>query len=305
VKELPEGMIKHIHCNDLNESAVKLTKENIELNSLNEAPIEVFNLDANKFLEDAKGFDYIDIDPFGSPNFLLNSSIRRIARGGVLAVTATDTGALTGSFPTAGKMKYWARTAIIPQMHEIGLRILARKVILMGMQNQRALEPIFSYHHEHYYRIFFKVTKGKTAASKMFDSVDSWYHYCKSCGFSNSKTTQLISCPHCTKKLTIIGPCYNGPLQDKDVLEEMKEINHNEKIEKRLSMLLEESKMNEVGFFDSHDICEKNNGTAPKISFMIDQLEKKGFKAAQSTSLRTGVKTTAPFKEFLEVLGFK
>ena len=36
-------------------------------------------------------FDYIDIDPFGSPNPFLAAAIGRITRNGIVAVTATDT----------------------------------------------------------------------------------------------------------------------------------------------------------------------------------------------------------------------
>ena len=39
----------------------------------------------------SKGFDYIDLDPFGSPNIFLDSAVKRLGRNGILAVTATDT----------------------------------------------------------------------------------------------------------------------------------------------------------------------------------------------------------------------
>jgi len=301
LKELPDDMIKHIHINDLNESAVSLINKNLRINNLESDKVKVFNKDANKFLEDSLGFDYIDIDPFGSPNFLLDISMRRISRRGILAVTATDTAALAGSFPNAGKMKYWANTAIIPQKHEIALRILARKVILMGMQNQKALKPIFSYHYKHYYRIFFEVTKGKTLASQMFDKTNTWYNVCKNCGFATSSDKQLTKCSECNKDLTIVGPCYGDSLQNKEILTKMIDINNDEKINKILSKLLDESKINIVGFFDSHIVCEKHGVKAPKISYLIEHLESKGFKACQSTNELTGVKTDASFKEFLEL----
>ena len=305
LKELPQDMIKHIHVNDLSESAFSLIKKNIKLNNLESDNVKVFNKDANKFLEDSLGFDYIDIDPFGSPNFLLDLSMRRISRRGILAVTATDTAALAGSFPSAGKMKYWANTAIIPQKHEIGLRILARKVILMGMQTQKALKPIFSYHHEHYYRIFFEVTKGKTVASQMFDKTNTWYHVCKHCGFATSSNKQLINCSECGNKFIIVGPCYDGSLQKKEVLAKMININDDKKIERRLTKLFNEAKVNIVGFFDSHIVCEKHGGEAPKVNYLVEQLESKGFQASQSSNELTGVKTTASYKEFLELFNQK
>jgi tRNA (guanine26-N2/guanine27-N2)-dimethyltransferase len=216
-------------------------------------------------------------------------------------------------------MKYFANTVDIPQKHEIGLRILARKVILMGMQEEKALIPIFAYHFEHYYRIFFKVKKGKTEASKMFNLVNKEYVFCKQCGFSTINNDRLNLCHHCSSKLEFIGPCFSGNLQDKKLLEQMlKENDFNEEnkkdfdknifqsrknIHKLLISLIEESKINVVGFFDSHTLCEKNKDIKeiPKISFLIESLHKKGFLACQSANLLTGIKTNASFEEFLKL----
>lgn len=318
LKELPKQMIKHIHINDYSKDASTLIKENLLLNNFSidkintsseninqNEKISVFNLDANKFLENSFGYDYIDIDPFGSPNFLLTNSIKRISRKGILAVTATDTGALAGSYPKAGMIKYFANTENIPQKHELGLRILARKVILMGMQEEKALIPIFTYHFEHYYRIFFKVKKGKTAAAKLFNLINKEYLYCNKCGFSNLNIEKNNSCPHCSSKdVKFIGPCFSGNLQDKEFLKKMISLNQkkeNKQIDKMLNKLLEESSINQVGFYDTHDICEKSKKSIPKISYLISTLQEKGFMAVQSANVLTGIKTNASFEEFLKL----
>ena len=44
-------------------------------------------------------------------------------------------------------------------MHEIGLRILIRRVQLAGSVYDKALIPILSYSKEHYMRVFFKCEK--------------------------------------------------------------------------------------------------------------------------------------------------
>jgi len=134
--ELDEDKIKSIRINDYSKEAVDLIKENIKLNEeeLLCEDIELSQLDANQFLNESFGFDYIDIDPFGSPNFLLDSAVKRISRGGILAVTATDTSALSGTYPNAGYRKYWAKTIRQEHKHEAGIRILIRKCQLIGAQ---------------------------------------------------------------------------------------------------------------------------------------------------------------------------
>ena len=96
-----------VHFNDLNPKAYELIRENLELNNVKGV---VSNLDADLFLLNSKGFDYIDIDPFGSPNPFLAAAIGRISREGILAVTSTDTAALTGTYPKVTQRKYWAKS---------------------------------------------------------------------------------------------------------------------------------------------------------------------------------------------------
>ncbi|GAF88730.1 unnamed protein product, partial [marine sediment metagenome] len=71
LKELNKSKIKEVCFNDVNPKAVKIIKENLKLNKIKG---RVFCKDGNLFLLESQGFDYIDIDPFGSPNFLLDSA---------------------------------------------------------------------------------------------------------------------------------------------------------------------------------------------------------------------------------------
>jgi len=159
--------IKNIEMNDYDKTAVKNMKKNLKLNKVK---IKTFNKDANLFLLENRGYDFIDLDPFGSPNQFLENSIRRLSRGGVLAVVATDTAALTGTYPITTNWKYWAKSFLNPEKHELALRILIRKIQLVGSQYERALIPVFSYAKDHYYRVIFVCKKSKTEAAKIMDN---------------------------------------------------------------------------------------------------------------------------------------
>jgi tRNA G26 N,N-dimethylase Trm1 len=139
----------------------------------------------------------------------------------------------------------------------------------------------------------------------MFDLTETWYHHCKHCGFATSANKQLTNCTNCNKEFTIVGPCFGGLMQDKEILEKMSSLNQDEKIKRKLSLLLSEAEIDNVGFFDSHLICEKHGGEAPKISFLIEELKKKDFQAAQSSTLLIGIKTNASFKTLLELFNTK
>jgi len=165
LKEADEK-IESINVNDHSEKAVEIIKKNLELNKIKDKTT-VNNKDASIFLLESSGFDYIDIDPFGTPNPFLDASIKRLSRNGILAVTATDTAALTGTYENACKRKYWAKPLRNYLMHEIGLRILIRKIQLVGCQYEKALTPLLSYSKDHYYRIFFKCEKGKAKCDEI------------------------------------------------------------------------------------------------------------------------------------------
>ena len=101
--------VEKVVVNDINGKAVQLAKHNVELNGLSEKVV-VQNLDANFLLggyaAPRKRFDAIDIDPFGPPVPYLDSAIRALRNGGLLALTATDLASLCGVYPKACIRKY-------------------------------------------------------------------------------------------------------------------------------------------------------------------------------------------------------
>jgi len=151
LKELKKGKLGELHLNDNRVDFKQLILQVFALNKIKNK-IHIYNQDANEFLLQSVGFDYIDVDPFGTPNPFLDSAVKRISREGILAVTATDTAPLAGTYPKACKRKYWAMPLRNHEMHEIGLRILIRKVQLIGAQFDKALTPVLSFYKDHYLR---------------------------------------------------------------------------------------------------------------------------------------------------------
>ncbi len=249
--ELPKRKIDEIHFNDYN----KKIKNNLKLNKIDKK-IKIFNMEANLFLLQSKGFDYIDIDPFGTPNPFLESAIKRLTRGGILAVTATDTSALCGTYPKACLRKYWAIPLRNELMHEIGLRILIRKIQLIGAQYEKALEPIFSYSKDHYMRVFLRCEKGKSKV----DEILKLHSY-----FEGA------------------GPIWSGKLWDGKLVNLMVRNNKIKENEKFLKIIKDEAKINTIGFYDIHKIAKRNRlKKLPRKLELIKKLKKMGFKASET-----------------------
>ncbi|MBR9702606.1 hypothetical protein GOV10_01090 [Candidatus Woesearchaeota archaeon] len=260
LKEIPDA-IEHVTINDYDAESNKRLQKNLKKNDIKfatwtindfiehslkvEGPggrdggvilpkVLVSQLDASQLLLSSNGYDYIDIDPFGSPNPFLDASMKRLSRGGILAVTATDTSALAGSYPDACVRKYWALPCEGPRMHEVGLRILIRKVQLVGAQYQKALTPVLAYNKDHYYRIFFAVEKGKKKCDELIKQHGRWEDEAKA------------------------GPLWLGTFTDAKVIDKMLkfmetnekkgtlELEEPEKVRALLELLKEENKFKTI-----------------------------------------------------------
>jgi tRNA (guanine26-N2/guanine27-N2)-dimethyltransferase len=265
-KELDKGIIKRIYFNDYSSDATKMIKNNLVLNKV-KSKFEITSKDANLFLLESKGFDYIDIDPFGCPNKFLDAAVERIARDGILAVTATDTGALCGTYPDVCIRKYWAKPLHNYEMHEVGIRILIRKVQMIGLQYEKALVPILSIDKDHYMRIFFRCEKSK----KRCDDIASQHQFYKE-----------------------IGPIWVGKLKDQKVADKIK-------MNDKFTELLKEE-LDILGFYEMDYISSKEKIQVPKISYVIDQIKLQGYKATRTTFCETGIKTDMPYDKLLNII---
>lgn len=288
LSELPRDKICSITINDYNKNSVELIKKNIQLNKLDrkvkdkKIELNVTNSEANLLLMNSTGFDYIDIDPFGTPNPFLDNACRRLSRNGILAVTATDTSALAGTFPRACLRKYWAVPDRGPLKHELGIRILIRKVQLIGAQYEKALVPIFSYSKEHYMRIFFGCIKGKEKCDEVIQK-----HSMLKVGEGES------------------GPLWLGELWDEKIVEKMYKLSLKLDYDfdiKFLKTISDESKIKVVGFHDIHNLCKKNKLEVPSFEKICNELRKKKFVFSRTHFSEFGIKSNVGEEEMIRIL---
>ena len=282
--ELDTQTIKNISINDYNRDFLKLMKNNLKLNNIkNNKKIIISNNDANLFLLNSTGFDYIDIDPFGTPNPFLDSAVKRIARDGILALTATDLSSLAGTYPLVCKRRYWAVPLRNELMHEIGLRILIRKIQLIGVQYEKALIPIFSYFKDHYFRVFFRCEKGKNKADKIISEHSL---------FEDA------------------GPMWIGRLWDTNLANKIyanflknELLSHDSELNNFLKTIKEESAINTIGFYDIHKIVKRNKlKQIPKQEELMIRIKKSGYKAAATHFNVQGIRSNISLEELIKII---
>jgi tRNA (guanine26-N2/guanine27-N2)-dimethyltransferase len=99
-------------------------------------------------------FDFVDIDPYGSPAPFVPGALASLRTGGVVGVTATDMLVLAGAQPAATMRRYGAVPVRGRLGPESGLRILLMFLARAARSQGRSIRPLLSYVREHYVRTY-------------------------------------------------------------------------------------------------------------------------------------------------------
>ena len=293
LKEVPN--LSFVAINDGNPKAVELIKKNLDSNSILSEKYSLSNTEASLFLLQNKSWDYIDVDPFGTPNPFLDAAIKKCKNRGIMGITATDTAALAGTYPKATLRKYWAIPLRNYLMHEIGVRIFLRKIQLIAAHFEKAAIPVFSYSSQHYYRVFVQIIDSKTETDKVLKQHGALY-YCKNCmALSEKKCSEHENSLH-------VGPLWLGALWNKEITQKIAKANKWKEHDLLLNTINEESSIEEMGFFDIHAFARsRHSSSLPKINEFIEAIKSKGYESARTHFSLYGIRTKAPIKEIEKI----
>ncbi len=296
-KEVPNT---EVTANDLNELAYEKIKSNAQENHLK---INYQNKEANALLAELNSYDFIDIDPFGTPIPFLDSAIKRISPHGFISVTATDTSALCGTYEYACRRKYSSKTLRCKFMHEIGIRILIKKIQEIAAQYDVALTPIFSHSSNHYMKVYLKKEIGAKKANQILKNHGYVFYNWETC--KRNSSTNLEDKP---KNEDYAGPLWLGELWDKTVVKNMKKFAESKTHFSKAAISLinqinaEMALVSEIGYYDIHYLSKKHKFAIPKMNDLIANIEKKGFNASRTHFSKTSIKTNMPFNNLIKIL---
>ncbi len=255
-----------VFANDISEEAVRIMEENFRINGIPEGRYEIHREDANFFLRKSWGFgfDYVDLDPFGTPVPFVESVALSMKRGGILSLTATDTAPLSGTYPKTCLRRYGSRPLRNEFKHEVGIRILIKKVIELSAQHDIAMVPIFAYSHLHYFKLFFVKDRGAKLTNSLMERI-GYLLYCPNCT-NRQPVLDLLKirdrCSVCGERFSLGGPMWLGNLWDEEFTSFILEESTNaEGISKETGRILEligeESKLQTVGFYVVSKLAKK------------------------------------------------
>jgi tRNA (guanine26-N2/guanine27-N2)-dimethyltransferase len=305
--------VSEVHLNDINPEAFRMTQNNIELNKITNVT-SLVNEDANLFLSrhDApqKRFDYVDLDPFGTPVPYLDSAVRTIRSGGVLALTATDLASLCGVYPNAALRKYGGLALRTEYSHEIAVRLLSGCLASTAAKHDIGINILFSHKNSHYIRIYALFDQGAKKASQSLQNMGYILH-CFSCLHRETVTGIIppvrLTCNECGSTLKVAGPLWLGKIADKEFCELIqdeaarKRTGKENQIIKTLTLIKNESDAPPTYFVIDH-ICDKLNIAIPPLSKVIRNLRNDGFTACPTHFHTRGLKNNAAAKTVLETV---
>ena len=316
------------HPSDLDQYPISATEEGPVIDS------KYYDINGIRFQKnDARialfsgAWQWIDIDPFGSPINFIDSALQNMARIGVLEVTATDTAALTGSSPTAGKRRYGSKGITDEYQHDDAIRVLIGTIARSAAKIDKAVKPILAMFDGHHVRVSVLVRTSKTRATETRDMI-GWRVRNES-----GIPYKFVDHPTDQEMDRATGPMWIGPIWDGEIAGRMSEERAlqlcyptNSDIESARSSNLEWTKDDieysrreiertvrhiascanlfggEHVLYDLDMLSKKiGKGHAPKMVNLVSELENQGHLASQTPTHRPMFVTNASHSEVVEI----
>lgn len=297
--------VQKVVLNDINHEAAKLAQFNSEFNKLTKR-VFVMNEDANfllsRYAAPRKRFHFIDVDPFGTPVLYLDSALRALRDGGLLALTATDMAPLCGVHPNACIRKYGGRPLRTEYCHELAIRLLIGCLVMMAAKHEIGIEVVFSHSTDHYIRAYATAHYGARKADQSIQTMGYILH-CFSCFHREilKGPVQHLKgeCPECGAKLRAAGPLWTGnlsnirfgSLMEKEITRRQRK--HQRKISKLL-FLINNEHTGPSTYYVIDKICDKLNLPVPSTTSVLSGLRERGSKATLTHFNSRGIRTDAP-----------
>ncbi len=278
-----------IVANDRDAEACAFIAANADLNGAGN--VEMVNEDLRCLLA-RRVFDYVDLDPFGTPVPFVPAVLQGLKRHGMAGITATDTAPLAGTYPRKCVRRYGATSQRSPFGHETGLRILIGHIAREAAKEDKGIETVLSYYADHYMRTFVRMRESGAEADRALERL----------GYIDfDPATGLRSVSPERTNARSIGPLWLGPLHDHEVVEAMSAsegLQTRSRCAKYLELWRNEL---DVPFFYDNDELASLSRTSPKpLDEVLRGLGACG-KVSRTHFSPTGIRTDLGSDEVLKI----
>lgn len=340
-KELPQNLDKVV-ANDLSADAVKAIKLNTEFNDLvgKVVPMQgscnislLTSLTGNE-INKYKGYDIVDLDPYGTAAPFIDSAIQGAADGGMLCVTCTDSQVLCGNTYPEKCFSLYGGVNMMNSVstHESALRLLIMSLKQTAAKYGKYITPKLCLSIDYYIRVFVLVERAPLKVKNLITELGS-VKVCNNGGcqsffnqpfgerhermskkdkpYSKISTAKSIdigeNCPFCDKRLHVVGPMYLGQLHDKEFCDRILEINKQHQVDEETKGLygtvkriegmvtVASAEIDSCFYFSPSLLSGVLKVTVPSLKTVINGLGSLGYSCSLTHAAKSCVKTNAPW----------
>jgi tRNA (guanine26-N2/guanine27-N2)-dimethyltransferase len=300
--------VEKVVMGDLNPQAVGLAKLNAKINGVTNK-IGVRLSEANLLLSlharPLHRFDYVDIDPYGSPVTFMDTAIRACKKKGIIALTATDMAPLCGVNSRACIRRYGGRPLRTEYCHEQAIRFLASALATTAARHETSVKPAFSYSSDHYVRLYSVIDRGAKKADSSLQKIGYVLH-CHKCSQRNTLSMKELYeeriCSVCGSEMQVAGPMWIGDLADTSFCEKMLKksevlgVGANRRLMDIISLVRDEIGF-PPGFYKIDIICSRKGLPSVPTDLVLKSLRDEGHRAFLTHIDSRGIKTDASLFE--------
>ncbi|KAJ2447616.1 RNA methyltransferase tRNA(m5U54)methyltransferase [Coemansia sp. RSA 2424] len=279
---------------------------------------------------DKGAFDVVDLDPYGSAAPFIDGAIQAVKNGGLICVTCTDLAVLASqNHPETCFAKYGGNPLKAEFCHELALRLVVNSLQQAANRHRRYIEPLLSCSIDFYVRIFVRI-HDKPILVKTVASQTGIVYHCRYCGsfaaqpfgtmepgksgtqkyHISAATAADRRCAQCESKQEIGGPCWLGPLHNKDFVQRMYNgvssadssmYGTQPRMKGMLKVILEE--LDDAPFHYSHsELCSAVRASCPLLTKVNSALLNAGYRVSGSHTRQGSIKTDAPSQVVWDVM---
>ena len=303
IRYLMESAVGDCTFLEINEDVFGQLEANIKSNSVKATAL---NTSIQEFCSSTRErFDLVELDPFGGI-YPYVFDVAKVLRGGsYFFATATDTAVLCGAQKNACLKLYSAKPMHNKLCHETGLRIMIGYMARTLAQFNFGIDVLLGMFHDHYMRVYAKLTSGAAAATRSIDSLGFAFH-CDSCGaIASSKGLVPVQtkCEACGSKMRASGPLWLGKLKDKGAIDAISAYSSRsgDRRLQSVSQLLS-SELDIPLFYHIPSFTKRLGITGVSPDAVIESLKNSGFAASHTHFDPNGVKSDAPSDSVAEAI---
>jgi tRNA (guanine26-N2/guanine27-N2)-dimethyltransferase len=280
---------------DADPNALKSIRKNIRKHGINGKAI---NSEAIRYMlgkGDGK-YNFIDLDPFGSPVPFLHSAVRSMRKNRVayLSATATDTAVLCGTHPKPCVRNYHAKPMLNEFCHETGLRILMKRAMESAHEFNFGIEPLLCFYYRHQMKIILRLRRGAEHCDANLGDIGYVFSLDKNSVFVKTSKKPIVE----RKCHDYAGPLWMGDLAEKGIA---KKALRNADGEARRMLGLINGEIGYPPFFLSlSDMSRYRKKSPPKTENVISNFAKLGGSAVKTHFDRRGIKYKGTAEKMVE-----